>query len=60
LIGGCIEGRAQHLGTKATDETVERPYKASDNRNVPLGELLELALDALEREKVEGRGVSLT
>ncbi|HUA99753.1 MAG TPA: hypothetical protein VMA34_15580 [Terracidiphilus sp.] len=42
-------GRNRHLGVKATAETVERFYKAADNRNVPLGEVLRLALDALER-----------
>jgi hypothetical protein len=46
-------GRNQHIGIKATSETVERFYKAADNRNVPLGELLRLALDALD-----GAGVS--
>ncbi|MGA8598130.1 MAG: hypothetical protein WB676_25715 [Bryobacteraceae bacterium] len=42
-------GRDQHLGIKATAETRDRLYKAADERNVPLGELLRLALDALER-----------
>jgi hypothetical protein len=42
-------GRNQHLGIKATAETIERFYKAVDARNVPSGELLRLALDALER-----------
>lgn len=42
-------GRNRHLGIKATDETVERFYKAADERNIPLGEALRLALDALER-----------
>ena len=42
-------GRNRHLGIKATDETVERFYKAVDERNIPSGELLRLALDALER-----------
>lgn len=42
-------GRNRHLGIKATEETVERFYKAADDRNVPLGEALRLALDALER-----------
>jgi hypothetical protein len=42
-------GRNQHLGIRATAETVERFYKAADARHVPLGELLRLALDALER-----------
>jgi hypothetical protein len=38
-------GRNQHLGIR---ETVKRFYKAADDRNVPLGELLRLALDAFE------------
>ena len=42
-------GRNRHLGIKATAETLERFYKAADARNVPLGEALRLALDALER-----------
>jgi hypothetical protein len=42
-------GRNRHLGIKATEETLERFYKAADERNIPLGELLRLALDALER-----------
>ena len=42
-------GRNQHLGIKATAETVERFYKQADERNLPLGEVLRLALDALER-----------
>ena len=41
-------GRNQHLGIKATAETIERFYKAADERNVPSGELLRLALDALD------------
>jgi hypothetical protein len=42
-------GRNRHLGIKATEETVERFYKAADDRSIPLGELLRLALDALEQ-----------
>jgi hypothetical protein len=42
-------GRNQHIGIKATAETVERFYKAADAKHVPLGELLKQALDALER-----------
>jgi hypothetical protein len=42
-------GRNRHLGIRATTETLERFYKAADERKVPLGELLRLALDALER-----------
>jgi len=42
-------GRDQHLGIKASADTRDRFYQAADKRNVPLGELLRLALDALER-----------
>jgi hypothetical protein len=45
-------GRDQHLGIKATAETRERFYKAADERNVQLGELLRMAIDALERAGV--------
>lgn len=41
-------GRDQHLGIKITVATRDRFYKAADQRKVPLGVLLELALDALE------------
>ena len=42
-------GRNCHLGIKATGNTVERFHKIADTRNLPLGEVLRLALDALER-----------
>jgi len=42
-------GRNRHIGIRATDETVERFYKSADDHQVPLGELLRLALDALDR-----------
>jgi hypothetical protein len=42
-------GRNQQFNAKATPETIERFYKLANDRNVPLGELLRLALDALER-----------
>jgi hypothetical protein len=48
-------GRNQHLGIKATKETVERFYKAADEKNVPSGELLRLALDALEGAELSGK-----
>jgi hypothetical protein len=44
-----ITGRNQQLNIKATSETVNRFYRLADERNVPLGELLEMALMALER-----------
>ena len=42
-------GRNQQLNIKATGETIERFLKAADERHVPLGELLRLAVDALDR-----------
>lgn len=42
-------GRNRQFNVKATNETVERFYKMADERKVPLGALLEQALDALER-----------
>jgi hypothetical protein len=42
-------GRNRQFNIKATAETVERFYKMADERKVPLCELLELALDALDR-----------
>jgi hypothetical protein len=51
-------GRNQHLGIKVTEETKEKFYKAVDARGVPQGELLRLALDALEREGASSRSRS--
>ena len=45
-------GRNQHFGIKATAETVERFYKAADDRGRSARELLKLALDALDRAGV--------
>jgi hypothetical protein len=42
-------GRNQQFNAKATPETIGKFYKLANERNVPLGELLRLALDALER-----------
>jgi hypothetical protein len=41
-------GRNQQINIKATPEVIERLYKLADEKHVPLGELLERALDALE------------
>lgn len=41
-------GRNRQFNIKATAETVERFYKMADERRVPLCELLEQALDALD------------
>jgi hypothetical protein len=43
-------GRNQQFNAKATAETIDRFYKVANEKNVPLGELLRLALDALERD----------
>jgi hypothetical protein len=39
----------QQINIKATAKVIERLYKITDARRVPLGELLEQALDALEK-----------
>ena len=44
-----VTGRNQQLNIKATPETIDRFYKLADQRGMVLGELLECALDALER-----------
>ena len=41
-------GRNQQFNAKATAETIERFYKAADQKRVALGELLKLGLDALD------------
>jgi hypothetical protein len=46
-------GRNQQFNAKATQETIARIYKNADERKVPLGELLRLAMDALAREQAE-------
>jgi hypothetical protein len=48
-------GRNRQFNIKATAETVERIYKMADERKVPLCELMEMALDALEREGASGQ-----
>jgi hypothetical protein len=47
-------GRNQQLNIKATAETIDRFYKLADKRRVALGELLEQALDALEKSAGQG------
>lgn len=42
-------GRNQQLNVKATAQVIERFYKLADQRRVPLGELLDQALSALEK-----------
>jgi hypothetical protein len=48
-------GRNRQLNIKATVQTIERFYNLADIRGVPLGALLDLALDALESSKPLGR-----
>jgi hypothetical protein len=45
-------GRNRQFNVKATNETVERFYKMADERQVPLGELLEQALDAIDGQMI--------
>jgi hypothetical protein len=42
-------GRNQQFNIKVSNETLDRFYRMADDKRVPLCELLELALDALER-----------
>jgi len=42
-------GRNKQINIKATDETIKRLCQLADARGVPLGVLLEQALDALEK-----------
>lgn len=42
-------GRNQQINIKATQQVIERLYKLADAKRIPLGELLEQALDALEK-----------
>jgi len=44
-------GRNQQINIKATPETIARLYRLADEEHLPLGELLERALEALEREQ---------
>jgi hypothetical protein len=43
-------GRNQQINIKATAETIALLYRLADEKHMPLGELLERALEALERE----------
>lgn len=47
-------GRNQQLNIKATAETIAAFYRLADERRVPLGELLEQALEALEQAEKRG------
>ena len=43
-------GRNQQINVKATAETIARFYRIADEMNVPLGEVLSRALDALDKD----------
>lgn len=43
-------GRNAQINIKATPEAIDRLYRISDKMNKPLGEILELALEALEKD----------
>lgn len=47
-------GRVQQVNIKATPETIERFYRLADAQRVPLGELFDRALVALERSIGQG------
>jgi hypothetical protein len=42
-------GRNQQINIKAKSSTIERFYRIADKQGVPLGEVLERALEALEK-----------
>jgi hypothetical protein len=42
-------GRNQQLNIKATEQTINKFYRLADKENITLGELLERALNALEK-----------
>ena len=44
-------GRNQQINIKATSETIERLYEIADKEQLPLGQILENALDALKKTK---------
>ena len=49
-------GRNQQINIKATPEAIERLYQMADARRIPLGELLEQALHALEQSQEKPTG----
>jgi hypothetical protein len=46
--------RNQQIDVKATSQVIKRLYKPADAKRIPLGELLEQALDALEKRSSSG------
>jgi hypothetical protein len=47
-------GRNVQFNSKVSTETFNKIYKLADEKKVPLGELLKLAVEALEREGAAG------
>jgi hypothetical protein len=43
-------GRNQQINIKAKGETIERLYRLADRDDLPLGELLDKALDAYDKQ----------
>ncbi len=43
--------RNEQINLKATREAIAKPYRLADERRVVLGEVLDLALEALENSK---------
>lgn len=41
-------GRNQQINIKATAETIEQLYRIADEKNIPLGKVLDLALQAID------------
>lgn len=48
-------GRNQQINVKATGETIAKFNRIADAENLPMGEILDRALDAYERERKSGR-----
>lgn len=46
-------GRNQQINIKATAETIEKLYRIADTRNLPLGEVLDLAINALDTQQMD-------
>lgn len=44
-------GRNKQINVKATDETIQAFYSVADELNQPLGAVLQMALEALSRER---------
>ena len=44
-----VTGRNQQINVKATSETIDEFYRIADDLNLPLGEVLKRALEALRK-----------